>query len=357
MVNESVDFWVDCHCLLSFTSERFTCLSYFELNVFFIFAYICSQDFSDQVLTVEPTAECFCFHMFSTSFDSDKFGWFGGPVVSSFIFHRKESCQICRCCKQLSLSALFAKFCIREIHMSELNVMCSPDFSDHDLNGRALDEDAIIDLSLFPGLGRGPEDQCVRHEHQIGMQPDWRRGREGLVCGMGSAESLNAAACHDVMSPTSFDSDKFGCFGGAVVSSFIFHRKESCQICRCCKQLSLSALFAKFCIREIHMSELNVMCSPDFSDHDLNGRALDEDASLALSPFPGLGRGAEDKLVRHGHRFGIQRHWRRGRQGLVCGMGSAESLNAAACHDVMFSTSCDSDKFGWFGGQGELSNM
>ena len=34
---------------------------------------------------VEPTAECFCFHMFSTSFDSDKFGWFGGPVVSSFI--------------------------------------------------------------------------------------------------------------------------------------------------------------------------------------------------------------------------------------------------------------------------------
>ena len=47
------------------------------------------------------------------------------------------------------------------------------------------------------------------------------------------------------------------------------------------------------------MSELNVMCSPDFSDHDLNGRALDEDASLALSPFPGLGRGAEDKRVRH----------------------------------------------------------
>jgi len=33
-----------------------------------------------------------------------------------------------------------------------------------------------------------------------------------------------------------------------------------------------------------------------------------------------------------------------------CVVGSAESLNAAACHDVMFSTSCDSDKFGWFGG-------
>ena len=45
--------------------------------------------------------------------------------------------------------------------MSELNVMCSPDFSDHDLNGRALDEDASLDLSLFPGLGRGPEDKLV----------------------------------------------------------------------------------------------------------------------------------------------------------------------------------------------------
>ena len=118
------------------------------------------------------------------------------------------------------------------------------------------------------------------------------------------------------------------------------------------------------------MSELNVMCSPDFSDHDLNGRALDEDASLDLSLFPGLGRGAEDKRVRHKDRFGMQRHWRRGRKGLVCGMGSAESLNVA--DNVMmslshtFPASCDSDKFGWFGGpvvssfisvQGELSNM
>ena len=84
------------------------------------------------------------------------------------------------------------------------------------------------------------------------------------------------------------------------------------------------------------MSELNVTCSPDFSDHDLNGRALDEDASFDLSLFPGLGRGAEDKRVRHKDRFGMERHWRRGRKGLVCGMGSAEWLNAAACHDVTF---------------------
>jgi len=86
--------------------------------------------------------------------------------------------------------------------MSEFNVMCSPDFSDHDLNGRALDEDASLDLSLFPGLGRGAEDKRVREEHRFENQQDWCRGRQGLVCGMGSAESLNAAACHDVMSPT-----------------------------------------------------------------------------------------------------------------------------------------------------------
>ena len=34
----------------------------------------------------------------------------------------------------------------------------------------------------------------------------------------------------------------------------------------------------------------------------------------------------------------------------MCGMGSAESLNAAACHDVIFSTSSYSEKFGWFAG-------
>ena len=169
------------------------------MHIFFI---IFSQDFSDQVLTVEPTAECSCFHMISTSFDSDKFGWFGGAGVSSFIFHLKESCQICRCCQQVSISALFAKFCITEIHMSELNVMCSPDFSDHDLNSRALDEDASLALSPFPGLGRGAdEDKLVRHKDRFGMERHWCRGGQGLVSGMGSAESLNAAACHDVTFP------------------------------------------------------------------------------------------------------------------------------------------------------------
>ena len=68
--------------------------------------------------------------------------------------------------------------------MSELNVMCSPDLSDHILNGRALDdEDASLDLSMFPGLGRGAEDKCVRRKHRFGTKPDWRRERQGVVCG------------------------------------------------------------------------------------------------------------------------------------------------------------------------------
>ena len=53
-------------------------------------------------------------------------------------------------------------------------------------------------------------------------------GAEGAQawCVVGSAESLNAAACHDGMFSTSSDSDKFGWFGGAVVSSFISDRVE-----------------------------------------------------------------------------------------------------------------------------------
>ena len=53
-------------------------------------------------------------------------------------------------------------------------------------------------------------------------------GDEGVKawCVVGSAESLNAAACHDVTFPASFDR-KFGWFGGAVVSSFIFDRVKS----------------------------------------------------------------------------------------------------------------------------------
>ena len=55
---------------------------------------------------------------------------------------------------------------------------------------------------------------------------------------VGYAESLNAAAFHDVIFSTSFDSEKFGWFAGAVVSSFISDRVELSNtpnpaVCRC----------------------------------------------------------------------------------------------------------------------------
>ena len=74
--------------------------------------------------------------------------------------------------------------------------------------------------------------------------PNNQIGDEGVKawCVVGSAESLNAAACHDVMFSTSFDSEKFGWFAGAVVSSFISDRVELSNtpnpavchtVCRC----------------------------------------------------------------------------------------------------------------------------
>ena len=60
-------------------------------------------------------------------------------------------------------------------------------------------------------------------------------GAEGAKawCVVGSAESLNAAACHDVMFSKSSDSEKFGRVGGAVVSSFISIELSCQQLCRC----------------------------------------------------------------------------------------------------------------------------
>ena len=78
-------------------------------------------------------------------------------------------------------------------------------------------------------------------------------GDEGAKawCVVGSAESLNAAACHDVMFSTS-SYEKFGWFAGAVVSSFISDRVElsntpnpaACHtVCRCWMKPWISGLF------------------------------------------------------------------------------------------------------------------
>ena len=69
-------------------------------------------------------------------------------------------------------------------------------------------------------------------------------GTEGAKawCVVGSAESLNAAAWHDVMFSTSSYSDKLGWLAGAVVLSFISDRVELSNtpnpavchtVCRC----------------------------------------------------------------------------------------------------------------------------
>ena len=65
-------------------------------------------------------------------------------------------------------------------------------------------------------------------------------GAEGTKawCVVGSTESLNAAACHDVMFWTSFDSEKFGCVGVAV--GCIIHlglRVVQHMYCSCCAKL------------------------------------------------------------------------------------------------------------------------
>ena len=51
-------------------------------------------------------------------------------------------------------------------------------------------------------------------------------GAKAWCVGWAPQNSLNAAASHDVMFSTSFDSDKFGWFGCPVVSSFISVQRE-----------------------------------------------------------------------------------------------------------------------------------
>ena len=48
---------------------------------------------------------------------------------------------------------------------------------------RAIEQDADLDMSLPPGLDRGTADQQVHDEHRFAIQPDWRWGWQGLVCG------------------------------------------------------------------------------------------------------------------------------------------------------------------------------
>ena len=73
------------------------------------------------------------------------------------------------------------------------------------------------------------------------------------------------------------------------------------------------------------MSGLNVffsdlhICSQDFSDQVLTVEPTNKMPALICRCLQALARGTEDKRVHYEHQFGIYPHWRRGRQGLVCG--------------------------------------
>ena len=183
---------------------------------------------------------------------------------------------------------------------------------------------------------------------------------------VGSAESLNAAACHDVMFSTSSNSEKFGWFAGAVVypvvSSFISDRVELsntpnpavCHTLSYCmymlnETVDFWIVFPGFESERLDMSQLNVNCSRDFRNQVLPEGPSNKTPTLICRCLQAFAEALKiNKSITN-----IDLRWNQiGAEGAKawCVVGSAESLNAAACHDVMFSTSSNSEKFGWFAG-------
>ena len=124
------------------------------------------------------------------------------------------------------MGIVFPSFESERFDISQLNVNCSWDFSDQVLTvePRTRCQPALIYLCLQALAEALKINKCVTeillYENQIGDE-----GAKAW-CVVGSAESLNAAACHAVIFSTSFDSEKFGWFGGVVVSPFISDRVE-----------------------------------------------------------------------------------------------------------------------------------
>ena len=114
---------------------------------------------------------------------------------------------------------------------------CSWDFSDQVLTVDTTNEMPTLICRCLQALAEalkinGSVTNILLYNNQIGDE-----GTKAW-CVVGSAESLNAVACHDVMFSTSFDSEKFVWFGGALVSSFMSDRVELSKtpdpaVCRC----------------------------------------------------------------------------------------------------------------------------
>ena len=97
------------------------------------------------------------------------------------------------------------------------------------------------------------------------------------------------------------------------------------------------------------MSQLNVLFSEHFRNQGLSKGPSNKTPTLICRCLQALAEALKiNGSVTHINLYNNQI----GAEGVKawCVAGSAESLNAAACHDVMFSKSCNSKKFGRFAG-------
>ena len=242
-----------------------------------------------------------------------------------------------------------------------------------------------LDLSLPPGLGEGTEDKRVRHEHRVWTQ-DWRWGRQGLVSGglRRIAECCGMSWCHvlDILLQwevwMAWRSCSFIVHLGS--SWVVIYSQSSCIYADAeyCWMIWMNLWMSEESFHWMSFESLQVLNQRDSTCHSWMPFCLSiseirfcpkgplarrQPWSVAASrPWPRHLKSTSPSLtsicIRVRLALRAPKAW--------CVAGSAEWLNATACHDVMFSTSFDSDKFGWFGGpvvssfisvQGELSNM
>ena len=207
---------------------------------------------------------------------------------------------------------VFPGFESERFDMSQLNVLFSRDFSDFRNQVLTVTKGPKIDLPTrcLQALAEALKINASVTNIQIceATRLATRAPRPGVW------RAPHAECCHvcqDVMFSTSCDSDKFGCFGGAVVSSFISDRVELSAntqlydtVCMLNGTLDVWIVFPSFESERFDMSQLNVLFFRGISKSGFDGRHHERDANLNLSLPPGLGRGTEDKRVRHEHPFG-----------------------------------------------------
>ena len=111
----------------------------------------------------------------------------------------------------------------------------------------------------------------------------------------------------------------------------------------------MGIVFSIFESERFDISQLNVNCSWDFSDQVLTVETTNEMPTLICRYLQALAEALKinasvTDISLSNNQIGAEgaKAWRV--------VGYAESLNAAACHDVMFLTSSYSEKVGWFAG-------